>query len=317
VIQTILFLALLALGLAILTAGGEMLVRGATGLARSLGVSALTVGLTVVAFGTSAPELSLDVTAVLRGSADLAFGDLVGSNIANIGLVLAAAAMVRPLKVRMQLLRLDVPIVIAASVLAWAMAADGAVDRADAVVLLGFFGAYMLNMVRLAQRESRAIQAEFAAGERAPGTGRSALLSVLGLAALVGGAQLMVYGAVGLARQLGVSELAIGLTIVAVGTSLPELSTAVVAARRGHADIAVGNVVGSNAFNLLFVMAVVALVAPLPVRGASLAVDLPVMLGFAVLLVPVMLRGGEVRRSEGVLLAAAYVAYLALRWQAP
>jgi cation:H+ antiporter len=292
-------------------------VRGATGLARSLGVSALSVGLTVVAFGTSSPELALDLTAVLRGSSDLAFGDLVGSNIANIGLVLAAAAFVRPLKVHMRLLRRDVPIVIAASLFVWMLAADGAIDRADAVVLLGCFGAYLLYTVAEARREAAAVRAEFAAAEPRSGRLAGALLVLAGLAGLAAGAQLIVYGAVGLARQWGVSELAIGLTIVAVGTSLPELAVGVVAARRGQADIAVGNVIGSNAFNLLFVMALVSLVAPLPAREASLGVDLPVMVGFSIALVPIMLRGGEVRRSEAVPLAAVYAAYVLLRWQVP
>ncbi|OGA65156.1 MAG: hypothetical protein A3G81_18465 [Betaproteobacteria bacterium RIFCSPLOWO2_12_FULL_65_14] len=310
-------MALLALGLAILFAGGEALVRGATGLARSLGVSALTVGLTVVAFGTSAPELALDLTAVLRGSGDLAFGNLVGANIANIGLVLAVAALVRPLKVQMRLLFRDVPIVIAASLFVWIIAADGAVDRADAVVLLGCFGGYLLHSLAQARREAASVRAEFAAAERASGRLAGLLFLLLGLAGLVAGAQLMVHGAVQLARGWGVSELAIGLTIVAVGTTLPELAAGVVAARRNQPDIAVGNVIGSIAFNLLFVMAAVSLVAPLPARQTSLSVDLPVMLGLSIALVPIMVRGGEVRRSEAMLLIAAYAAYVLLRWQVP
>jgi cation:H+ antiporter len=294
-----------------------VLVRGATGLARSLGVSALTVGLTVVAFGTSAPELALDLTAVLRGSPDLAFGNLVGANIANIGLVLAAAALVRPLKVHMRLLRRDVPIVIAASLFVWMLAADGAVGRADAVVLLGCFGGYLLHSLAQARREAASVRAEFAAAEPASGRLAASLLLAAGLAGLLAGAQLMVYGAVQLARGWGVSELAIGLTIVAVGTTLPELAAGVVAARRNQPDIAVGNVIGSIAFNLLFVMAAVSLVAPLPARQSSLSIDLPVMLGLSIALVPIMARGGEVRRSEAMLLIAAYVIYVLLRWQVP
>jgi cation:H+ antiporter len=292
-------------------------VRGATGLARALGVSALTVGLTVVAFGTSAPELALDLTAVLRGSGDLAFGNLIGANIANIGLVLAVAALVRPLKVHMRLLRRDVPIVIAASLFVWLLAADGAIGRADAVVLLGCFGGYLLYSLGEARREAAAVRAEFAAAEPASGLRAGSLLLVAGLAGLLAGAQLMVYAAVGLARQLGVSELAIGLTIVALGTTLPELAAGVVAARRNQPDIAVGNVIGSIAFNLLFIMAVVSLAAPLPAREASLGIDLPVMIGLSIALVPIMLRGGEIRRSEAVLLAVAYTAYVLLRWQVP
>jgi cation:H+ antiporter len=304
-------------GLAVLFAGGEALVRGATGLARALGVSALTVGLTVVAFGTSAPELALDLTAVLRGSGELAFGNLIGANIANIGLVLAVAALVRPLKVHMRLLRRDVPIVIAASLFVWLLAADGAIGRADALALLGCFGGYLLYSLAEARREAAAVRAEFVAAERPSGRLAGALLIVAGFAGLSAGAQLMVHGAVGLARQFGVSELAIGLTIVALGTTLPELATGVAAARRNQPDVAVGNVIGSIAFNLLFIMAAVSLVAPLPAREVSLSVDLPVMIGLAVALVPIMLRGGEIRRSEAVLLAAAYAAYVLLRWQVP
>jgi cation:H+ antiporter len=290
-------------------------VRGATGLARALGVSALTVGLTVVAFGTSSPELALDLTAVLRGSGDLAFGNLVGANIANIGLVLAAAALVRPLKVHMRLLRRDVPIVITASLFVWLLASDGRIGRADALVLLGCFGGYLLYSLAEARREAASVRAEFAAAEPASGRLAGSLLLLGGLAGLTAGAQLMVYAAVELARGFGVSELAIGLTIVAIGTTMPELAAGVAAARRNQPDIAVGNVIGSIAFNLLFIMAVVSLVAPLPAREASLGVDLPVMIGLSIALVPIMLRGGEIRRSEAVVLLAAYAAYVLLRWQ--
>jgi cation:H+ antiporter len=217
----------------------------------------------------------------------------------------------------MRLLRRDVPIVIAASLFVWMLAADGTVGRADAVVLLGCFGGYLLYSLAQARREAVSVRVEFAAAEPALGRLAASLLLAAGLAGLLAGAQLLVYGAVQLARGWGVSELAIGLTVVAVGTTLPELATGVVAARRNQPDIAVGNVIGSIAFNLLFVMAAVSLVAPLPARQASLSIDLPVMLGLSIALVPIMVRGAEVRRSEALLLIAAYVTYVLLRWQVP
>jgi cation:H+ antiporter len=303
------------IGLAILYVGAEALVKGSVQLARSFGVSPLVIGLTLVAFGTSAPEMSLDLTAALRGAVDLAFGDLVGSNIANIGLILGAGALVRPLRVQMRLLKVEVPIVIVVSLGLWALAADGRVSRLDGGIMIACFLGFLVYTYRAARREPRAVKEEFEelvtnnAGRMA-----STLLVVAGLAGLVLGAQLMVYAAVAMARAFGVSELVIGLTIVAVGTSLPELATSVVGAWRGEADIVVGNVVGSNIFNILWIMGVVAQVRPLPAHAQSLAVDLPVMIGFAVALVPIMLHGLKITRLEGTLLIVAFTAFML--WQA-
>jgi cation:H+ antiporter len=325
-------------GLGLLYVGAEGLVNGSVRLARVAGVSPLVVGLTLVAFGTSMPELAVSTTAAFRGAVDLAFGNLVGSNIANIGLILGAAALVRPLAVKKQL----VPVVIAVSLGTWGLAADGEVDRWDGLIMLACFAALLLYTHRVARRD----QAEWHEKvDRLAGNERSiaahgnptcqrglvrilprwrvgllwnvssratdVLLVIAGLAGLIAGAQLMVYSAVELARVLGVSELVIGLTIVAVGTSLPELATSTVAAFRGEADIAIGNIVGSNNFNLLCILALTAQVRPVPVHASSLRYDLPVMIGFAMALVPIMLSGLAIRRWEGAVLLAGYASFLA------
>jgi cation:H+ antiporter len=307
-------MALFTVGLGLLYFGAETLVKGSVRLATSFGVSKLIVGLTLVAFGTSAPELSLDVTAAFRGAVELAFGDLVGSNIANIGLVLGAGALVRPIRVQKRLLRTEVPIVVAVSLVLWAMAADGEIGRGDAVILgVGFF-AFLTYMFRSALRKEFDVQEELSSLVHAQGgRGKATLMVLGGLAGLVVGAQFMVFSAVALARILGVSELVIGLTVVAVGTSLPELATSVVASYRGEADISVGNVLGSNVFNLLWIMALVALIHPLPVMDHSLNFDLPVMVAFAVGLAPIMFRGLAITRWEGGLLLAGYAFFLGMQ----
>ncbi len=307
-------LALFALGLGFLYVGAEALVKGSVRLATSFGVSKLIVGLSLVAFGTSAPELSLDVTAAFRGAVDLAFGDLVGSNIANVGLVLGIGALVRPIRVDKRLLRAEVPVVIVMSLAVWGLAADGEIGRGDAVLMLAGFSVFVVYLCRMALRAEPALQQELAhLAEDESGRGRSALMALAGLAGLVIGAQFMVFSAVALARTVGVSELVIGLTIVAIGTSLPELATSVVAAYRGEADISVGNVLGSNVFNLLMVMSIVALIHPLPVQGQSLWGDLPVMVAFAIGLAPIMFRGFVITRWEGGLLLGCYAVFLG--WQ--
>ncbi|MBU4271967.1 MAG: calcium/sodium antiporter [Planctomycetes bacterium] len=308
-------LALFTAGLAVLYVGAEMLVKGAVRLATSFGVSRLIVGLSLVAFGTSAPELALDVTAAFRGAVDLAFGDLVGSNIANVGLVVGVAALVRPMRVQMRMLRSEIPIVIAISLGLWVLSADGNIGRGDAILMLGGFAAFVAYLYRTARRERAGVRDALEhLAENKNGRLRSGLLAIGGLATLVVGAQLMVIAAVAIARDFGVSELVIGLTIVAIGTSLPELATAVVAAYRGDADLVVGNVLGSNVFNILMVMALVALIHPLPVQHASFCFDIPVMAAFAVGLGVIMFRGLVISRWEGGLLLVCYAAFIV--WQA-
>ena len=307
-------LLIFAVGLAILYFGAEGMLGGATRIARRLGVSPLVIGLTLVAFGTSAPELSLDVTAAFRGSTELAFGDLVGSNIANVGLILGVAAIIRPLRVHARLLRAEVPIMISTALLVWGLAFDGELSRQDGLILLALLVLFLGYSFRAARAETAAVRAEFA--EAAPKAGKPVVdgfMVVVGLIGLIVGAQLMVHAAVTVAEHLGVSKLMIGLTIVAIGTSLPELATSIVAARRDDADIVAGNVIGSNIFNMLCVLALVAVIRPIPVPVSSLQVDVPVMAAYSALLVPIMLRGMVVTRGEGVFLVMGYTGFLV--WQ--
>jgi cation:H+ antiporter len=317
---------LLITGLLLLVVGAEALVRGASRLALGAGLSPLVVGLTVVAFGTSAPELAVSVGSSLSGQADLALGNVLGSNVFNVLFILGASALVAPLVANRQLTRLDVPVGIAAGVGALLLALDGRVGRIDGLLLVAGIVVYMALQVSLALRESAA-EAEGAVAPSAVspapeaptrpqtiwGWGLNVGLVVGGLALLVLGARWFVEGAVTAARSLGVSELVIGLTIVAGGTSLPELATSVLASLRGQRDIAVGNVVGSNVFNLLGVLGASAAVAPegVAVSGAVLWFDFPVMIAAAVACLPIFYTGHVIARWEGGLFLAYYGAYTA------
>lgn len=301
-------------GLVVLYLGAEGTLHGAVSIAGRMGISQLVIGLTLVAFGTSCPELSLDISAAVQGNSELAFGDLIGSNIANVGLILGMAAIVYPLRVHMRLLRAEVPIAISTSLLVLALALDGVISRQDGVVMLAAFVLFVGYSYRVSRRESREVQREIKdAAAVKISIGKSAAMVVAGLVGLVVGAQLMVYAAVEGATLLGISPLIVGLTIVALGTSLPELATSLVAARRKEADIVVGNVIGSNIFNLLLILAIVAIINPVNVTPASLRIDLPVMIAFVGVLAPIMLRGMVVSRNEGILLVVGYVGFLA--WQ--
>lgn len=307
----LLLLSMLA-GLLLLTAGAEGLVRGGASGARRLGLSPLVIGLTVVAFGTSTPELVVSLRAGLSGESAIALGNVVGSNIGNIALILGGAALIAPLRVQAQVVRTDVPIVIGVSLLLIALLADGRLGRLDGALLAAGIIAYTLITVWLARREKTpGVQAEFEESLPPP---RSAWLDVLfvvgGLGLLMVGAHLLVQGAVSIAEQLGVSSMVIGLTVVGIGTSLPELATSFVAAARGEGDIAIGNVVGSNIFNILGIIGPTALIQPFPATDLRL-VDGGVMVGLAVLLLPVMRSGYVISRWEGAVLLALYGGYLA------
>jgi cation:H+ antiporter len=312
-------LALFVIGLVALVAGAEILVRGASRLATSLGVSPLVVGLTVVAFGTSAPELAVGVSSAMAGQPDIALGNVVGSNIANILLVLGLAAMIAPVMAARRVVRRDVPLMIAASVLLWLMALSGQIDRLEGIVLMGGILAYTTYLVASSRREAAAVRAEFAA-EFGVGAGRGVRTVVVnlglvagGLVLLLVGADWIVDGAVAMATTLGIPEIVVGLTVVAVGTSLPEIATSVMAGLRGHRDIAVGNVVGSCIFNVFMVLGATAVVAPVPlaVSPALLAVDLPLMVAAALACLPILYSGRRVDRREAALLLGFYGAYLA------
>ena len=306
-----------ALGLIALVIGAELLVRGASRLAVSFGVSPLVVGLTVVAFGTSAPEMAVSVGSALTGAPDLAIGNVVGSNIANVLLILGISALITPLLVDEQIIRQEIPIMIGASALLVVMALDGNIGLVESVALFALVIAYTVFLVIQSRRASKAVQDEFETGIPTSTWDRHwavqlALIAV-GLVLLVVGADWLVDAAVAFARAFGVSDLVIGLTVVAVGTSMPEIATSIIAAIRGQRDIAVGNVVGSNVFNILAVLgaAGVASGVGLPVSEAARNFDLWVMLAVAFACLPIMITGREIARWEGVVLLAYYVAYTA------
>ena len=309
----------LVVGLACLVAGAEFLVRGAAGIAGRLGIAPVVIGLTVVAFGTSAPELAVSVSASASGSADVALGNVVGSNIGNILLILGAAALVGGLAVDQRIVRLDIPVLLVASVGVLVLSLDNEIGRVDGIVLFAGIVTYVGWLVRSATRERPEVLEEYdeaievlEGGEDDRPLVVQIGLVALGLAVLVAGSQLLVNSATAIAEDLGVSDLVIGLTVVAIGTSLPELATSVLAAMRGQRDIAVGNVVGSNLFNLLCVLGLTGIVSGdgIPVTDDSLRLDLPVMLAATAALLPVVRRGFRIERWEGAIFIVLYVGYV-------
>jgi cation:H+ antiporter len=300
-------------GLGALYMGADVLIRGASRLARDLGVNALVIGLTVVAMGTSMPELLVAVVASVRESGDIAIGNVIGSNVANIALILGVAALIRPIRVQMRLLVREVPIMIFASLAFYVFALDGMLTIWDGLALLAGFIAFTLYLLDGARRESPAIEVEYQ--RFVPAGGNLAghiLLTVLGLAILLGGAQMVVSGAAKTASLLGISELAIGLTVVAIGTSLPELATAVAASVQDEGEILVGNVVGSNVFNLLAVLGTASLAREIPVADSVIGVEAPVMLAVSVIVLPFVWTTLRLTRWEGIILLAAYAAFVVL-----
>jgi cation:H+ antiporter len=310
-------LVLLVVGLIILIIGAELLVRGASRLAVGFGISPLVVGLTVVAFGTSSPELAVSIGSALSGQADIALGNVVGSNIFNVLFILGLSALIGALVVAQQLIRLDVPLMIGVSILMLLLGLDGKIGRPDGLLLFAGIVVYIVFAIRQSRKETRQVEAEydheFGSGERMGP--RQVLLQIgfviAGLALLVLGARWLVDGAVAIARSLGLSELIIGLTIIAAGTSLPEVATSVIASLRGERDIAVGNVVGSNIFNILAVLGLAAVVAPegVTVPAAALGFDIPFMIAVAIACLPIFFTGYRIARWEGALFLAYYIAY--------
>ena len=306
------------LGLALLTAGAEAVVRGAGALARRLGVSALLVGLTVVAFGTSAPELAVSLRAATAGRGDVALGNVVGSNIFNVLVILGLSAVITPLVVRRQLVRVDVPIMVGVSFLPLILGWNGLISPGEGFLLAGLLVAYLLVLVRVAVRTRSAKPAKLPSGSTpAPRPWPlHVLLALVGLVCLAAGGEVLVGGAAGLARAAGVSELVIGLTLVAGATSLPEVATSVVASLRGERDLAIGNVVGSNVFNVLGVLgASAAASGGLSVPSGVRAFDFPVMIAVGLVCLPVFVSGARISRLEGgafLLFYGVYLTYLAL-----
>lgn len=303
---------LLIAGLVLLTVGADVLVKGASSLAGSLGVSPLVIGLTVVAFGTSAPEMSVSVSSAFKGAADIAVGNVVGSNICNVLLILGLSAIAASLVVQKQLVKFDIPIMIYASLIVLLMSIDGQISRIDGVLLFAGIVAYTVFLIREARREGVAVVEGADDIEPPQPLWKNAILIIVGLVMLVLGSQWLVDGAVAIAKYFGLSELVIGLTIVAVGTSLPELATSVMASLKGERDIAVGNILGSNIFNIGAVLGLSGMVAPqgLPVAHSSLLVDIPVMILVALVCLPIFLANYTVTRTDGVAFLVCYVVYV-------
>jgi cation:H+ antiporter len=307
--MTLLFLLL---GLVLLYFGAEGLVRGSSSLALRLGVGPLLVGLTVVAFGTSAPEMMVSVKAAYLGQGDISVGNVVGSNICNIGLILGFCAILVPIKVASQIVRIDTPIMIAATALAIAVLYDGSLSRLEGIIFFLLLVVYVVFSIRFAKKQATdPLAQEFA--EEVKMSKRGVALDVLmvigGLVMLVFGARFLVDAAIEIAKAFGLSEAVIGLTIVAVGTSLPELATSLVAALKKEADIAVGNVVGSNIFNIFGILGVSAMITPLSSSGIT-GVDLAVMAAFALVLWGFSATGYRITRTEGLIMLVPYAGYV-------
>ena len=292
-------------GFLILTLGAEALVRGASQIALKLGLTPLIIGLTIVAFGTSAPELAVSVKSAMAGNSGIALGNVIGSNIANIGLILGITALIRPIKIESQMVRRDIPIMIAASFLFWSLLLDGNVSFIDGVLLTTLLIGYLSLSYLSAEKQPT--------DETNTDNKQSHLLSVLfvivGISMLVGGGILFVDGAVAMAKSIGINEVVIGLTIVAIGTSMPELVTSIVAALKGESDIAIGNVVGSNLFNILGILGVTALIHPIISNEIS-QIDWITMIALAAVLLPFAYTGLRIGRREGGILVACYLGYI-------
>ncbi|MBI1319982.1 MAG: calcium/sodium antiporter [Candidatus Hydrogenedens sp.] len=306
------------LGLVLLIVGAELLVRGASRLAAALGVAPLVIGLTVVAFGTSAPELAVSVKAALGGQASIAVGNVVGSNIFNVLFILGLAALITPLAVARQLIRLDVPFMVVLSFLLLFLGWDQTLSRLDGMLLVAILVGYIGFLIYQSKREKKPLVDDYAEeftredGGTA-GIAKNLVLLTAGMGLLVLGSRWLVDSAVSMAEAMGVSELIIGLTIIAFGTSLPEVVTSVMASIKGERDIAVGNVVGSNIFNILSVLGITSVVAPagVAIQQEALQFDIPIMIAVAVACLPIFFTGGMIKRWEGGLLLAYYFAYTA------
>ena len=291
-------------GFVILTLGAESLVRGASSIALKLGLSPLIIGLTIVAFGTSAPELAVSIKSAVAGNSGIALGNVIGSNIANIGLILGITALIRPIKIESQMVKRDIPIMIAASLLFWGFLLDDGLSFIDGAILSTLLVTYLSYSYFTADKQ---------ASDETEDVGQRQWLSIIfiivGISMLVGGGILFVDGAVALAQSFGISEIIIGLTIVAIGTSMPELVTSIVAALKGQSDIAIGNVVGSNLFNILGILGVTALIHP--IIGSEISpLDWQVMIGLAVMLLPFAYTGLRIGRREGAILILGYLSYI-------
>lgn len=303
-------------GLVLLIVGAELIVRFGSRLAGRLGIPPLIIGLTIVSVGTSAPELAVGVDSALAGEGSLAIGNIAGTNLVNLLLILGLSALLRPLPLTLQTLRLDLPAMGAVAVLLLATCVDGVLSTFEGVILLGIAIAYTFGLIRASRREGPDVVAEFAHEYEASARGRGSIvvpvvLLLAGIGVVILGADLLVDGAVGLAEAAGVSSTVIGVTIVAIGTSAPELVTTVVSTIRGDRDIAIGNLIGSSTYNLTFILGASVLAAPIDVEPALVLVDLPVMIGATFLVGALMLSGRALSRIEGGVMVGVYGVYLA------
>jgi cation:H+ antiporter len=302
---------LFLIGIVTLYIGSVLFLKAAVGLAIHSGLSPFLIGMLVVGFGTSVPELAANWVALLDGSLDIALGNIVGSNIANIGLILGLAAMIAPLVVHARVVRIELTMMVGVSVSLWILSAKGEISRLSGGGLVFLFFLLFVYIFRKSSNTAHAVHS-VSSEESRPVVSLTTIAwqTVLGLSALIAGADLMVRAAVQLARFWGMSELVIGLTIVAVGTSLPELASSMMAAWHGHNDIVVGNVVGSNIFNVLLVLGSTALIHPVPVRGSLLWMEIPVMIVLSVMLLFLLKGGRKIGRSRGALLLFIYLVFL-------
>ncbi len=301
-------------GLVLLFFGGEGLIKGAVSLARNFGLSKLLVSAVVVGFGTSMPEMTVSVSAALKGASDIAVGNVVGSNIANILLIIGLAAILCPIFVAGSAVKRDAFVMLGASIILCGLALTGNISLIFGLLMFSALIAYIAwSYMQDKKRGAETVQhiEEDIEGEKQLSLLKASVYAVAGLILLIGGAYILVEGAVAIARDFGLSEAVIGLTIVAVGTSLPELATAVVAAMRKHSDVIIGNIVGSNIFNILAILGITAMISPIPIGAQIATYDVWIMLGVAVFLSIYLLRGLSIGRVSGIAMLAAYCAYTA------
>lgn len=297
-------------GVILLSGGAHYFVNSASHIAKRLGIPAVVIGLTVVAFGTSGPELAVNVLASLRGNSEIALGNVVGSNIFNVSVILGICALIMPLKVNMQLLKIDIPIMVVTSLFLWLLIRNGELSRVEGIILFIGILAYTFLQVHFALKEKAKIKEEFETEYKEEGKPlKDAAILILGLAMLIFGAHLFVKGAIDLARLVGISEEVIALTIIAAGTSLPEVATSISATLKGERDIAIGNVVGSNIFNILGILGISGIITSLPVDAHMAKIDIPIMIIIGVLMIPFTIKNKTLGRWGGFIFFSLWLAY--------